>query len=208
LVVVDGKATQRQSTRQNLTFSPDGEHYAYTFGLTAVTLAVDDVVEKGSSVIPMGDGTHDGVSFLFSPDGKHIVHYGSRTSDQQMGFFIDGKFVAGRRAMRPGNPTFTLDARHILWFETVLNAEGRPRGFAVYVDGRPAYEVEDPIDEHTNLWTKMRGTWEMGADGVLTLLAREADGMKRIRITPPADTSIDSFLSTAVPIKDTSVSPD
>jgi hypothetical protein len=204
-VIVDGKKTVRPDARRDLMFSPDGSRYAHTFGLQSAALVVDGVVEEGSVVEPMSNGSHDGVRFLFSPDSKHIVHYGWITADRRMGFFIDGRFVPGRLH---GNPTFTPDGRHHFWFELVLNAAGRRAGFAVYVDGRPAYQVDGETDENPNLWTKTPGAWEMGADGVLTLIAREADALKRIRIAPPADTSIDTLLSTAVPIRGRTVSPD
>jgi hypothetical protein len=57
------------------------------------------------------------------------------------------------------------------------------------------------VTTNYNLWTKTAGTWEIGADGVLTVIAREPDALKRIRIAPADDTSIDSLLSTATSIR-------
>jgi hypothetical protein len=37
------------------------------------------------------------------------------------------------------------------------------------------------------------GTWEMGADGTLTVVAQAGDAIKRFRITPGVDTSVDTI---------------
>jgi hypothetical protein len=201
LVVIDGKATPRPNANYDLTFSSDGARYAYTFndpGGPNHRLVVDGVVEEGNFVESMANNTRYGVGFLFTPDVRHIVHYGFSAADRKMGFFIDGRFVPGRLH---GNPTFTPDGRHHLWFEMVVNDAGRQGGYAIFVDGRPAYHVDVPGDDIPNLWTKTAGSWEMGADGVLTVIAREPDGLKRIRIAPPDDTSFDSLLSTATPMR-------
>jgi hypothetical protein len=209
-IIVDGKATARPNANRDLTFSADGSRYAFSFDDPGPThrMVVDGVVEEGSVIQAMANSTRDGVGFLFTPDSKHIIHYGWATAERKLGFFIDGRFVQDRVGVRPGSPTFTPDGRHLLWFETVLDGAGRPGGFVVLVDGKVAYRVDVPSEENFNLWTKTAGGWEMGADGVLTLIAREAEALKRIRIAPPADASIDSLFATAVPMRGKPGSPD
>jgi hypothetical protein len=200
-VVVDGKASQSNFALDDLTFSPEGSRYAYTSTGAAVNastsshlrLVVDGVAEEGTSVIPMlGNRTNQGVNFVFSPDGKHVVHYGQVIADRRVGLFVDGKFVPTN--IRPSNPTFTPDSRHFLWFQQLTAADSRPAGFVIYVDGRPAYQL-NWSQENSDLLTKAAGTWEMGPDGVLTVIAPVGDSIQRIRITPPLDTSIDTLMA-------------
>lgn len=41
------------------------------------------------------------------------------------------------------------------------------------------------------------GSWSMGADGVLTAIIIDQGSVKRVRITPGNDTSIDTMLAKA-----------
>ena len=59
----------------------------------------------------------------------------------------------------------------------------------VYVDGRPSLEME-----FNSTLAVTAGTWEMGTDGTLSVIGQSGDSLKRYRITPGADTSIDSLL--------------
>ena len=117
--------------------------------------------------------------FVFSPDSKHVAYFG-RQQNGTYGIFVDGKFTA-MPGTYPMNPTFTPDSRHLIWMD-------RPGGPAqvVYVDGRPALELVS-----NSSLTTMPGTWEMGADGTLSVVGQSGDSLKRYRITPGADTSID-----------------
>ena len=54
----------------------------------------------------------------------------------------------------------------------------------------------DFTSENINLVRKP-GAWEMGADGTLTIVATVKGTIHRIRITPPADSSVDTFLASA-----------
>ena len=98
-VVMDGKTEPRNLAFNDLAFSPDGAHYVYSFnepgGAGAIyrRFVIDGVVEEDSSLLPMfGPMANEGVAFVFSPDGKHVVHHGMRITDRRQGFFIDGKF--------------------------------------------------------------------------------------------------------------------
>jgi hypothetical protein len=205
-IVVDGKTTQRNGASDDLVFSDDGSRYAYTLNESGVNgsfykrLVVDGVVQEDSSILPMYAGQQEGIDFLFTADGKHVVHYGTTISSRKMGFFVDGKFVVDPFGIRPGSPTFTPDGRHLLWFQMLLGELGRPAGFVIYVDGRPAQQV-DHGDDNFAMMTKIQGGWTMGSDGVLTFIARAGDAVKRFRITPSDDTSIETLLSSAMPAR-------
>lgn len=53
-----------------------------------------------------------------------------------------------------------------------------------------ARKVEDAVNQQMQ---QAPGTWEMGADGTLTVVAQAGDAIKRFRITPAADTSVDTI---------------
>jgi hypothetical protein len=196
-IVVDGKATQRNFAFDDLAFSPDGSRYAYTFhdlaGVITRRAVVDGVLEDDSSVMAML-GPGDPTFILFSPDGKHVVHYGFKISTRKNGFFIDGRFLPDALGGRVSNPVFTPDSRHLFWFETALSSTGAPAAVVLCVDGRIAQQV-DLSDQNYDLWTKVQGAWEMDTSGTLTFIAGAGDAIKRFRVTPPTDTSIDTLLS-------------
>ena len=58
----------------------------------------------------------------------------------------------------------------------------------VYLDGRPAARFD-----FNQMMQLAPGTWEMGADGTLTVVAQAGDAIKRFRITPGPDTSLDTI---------------
>jgi hypothetical protein len=84
----------------------------------------------------------------------------------------------------------------------------------VYVDGRPAAGFPGGAQNNQFPWVSTRSStadqqmdlpaWEVGRDGVLTFLV--GDGMdanavvKRVRITPPADTNIETMLQDMRPV--------
>jgi len=182
-VVVDGKALQSQGANA-LEFSPDGSRYAFTHGGgNNRTLNVDGADMPGATMPfkrpSLSAQVRSDKEFVFSPDSKHVAYFG-RQQNGTYGIFVDGKFTA-MPGTYPMNPTFTPDSRHLIWMD-------RPGGPAqvVYVDGRPALELVS-----NSSLTTMPGTWEMGADGTLSVVGQSGDSLKRYRITPGADTSID-----------------
>ena len=86
------------------------------------------------------------------------------------------------------DPTFTPDGRHFLFLtEDPGNAKE-----SIYVDGK----VVAQVDVNT-LLADNPAAWEVGADGVLTLVAQDAGAIKRFRLTPGSDTSIETLLALA-----------
>jgi WD40 repeat protein len=206
-IVVDGKATQNNFAHtDDFAFSPDGSRYAYTADGTgndqrpsvSNMLVVDGVPEQGIVVSPMaraGRPDNDPIKFLFSPDGKHVVHYGySSTDTRKRGLFIDGKHIPESSSVVLSNATFTPDGRHFLAFGQVGDASGRPIAILIYVDNRSATKVDVNVGNDTFM-RQTPGAWDMGADGVLTAIAAVGENIVRIRITPPADASIDTMLA-------------
>ena len=63
---------------------------------------------------------------------------------------------------------------------------------AVYVDGVRVAELADDAGfaiNHENIDAK----WSVGHDGVLTFIAADGNSVKRFRITPGSDTSVDTL---------------
>jgi hypothetical protein len=64
------------------------------------------------------------------------------------------------------------------------------------VDGRAAGQIDQNFVAFAGpSW------WKMADDGVLTMVAEDQGTVKRLRITPPADTSIDTMLAAARPVQ-------
>lgn len=190
-VVIDGKPIPTKAPR-DLVFSADGSRYAYGFG---------DIT--GARVQAMVDGTpHSGVilapaisspkSFAFSPDNKHIVYAAYTPDGRARGISLNGKFIPiSQLPVNPfANPTFTPDGRHLLW---VTGFNGTRS--AVYVDGLRAVEFSHDGTALTQSTSDMplEVHWSMGSDGVLTFIAQDGDSLKRFRITPGNDTSVETL---------------
>jgi hypothetical protein len=201
-VVIDGKEIVRRSAN-GLQFSPDTTRYAFAFdsGISSGggPLHVDGV-DYSSHVVPfqralVRRGPQWMDPFLFSPDSKHIVHFG-HFGAPQIGTF--GVVIDGKHLLVPGGgpmcAMFTPDSRHLMWLDRTPDRPQLAR-LTVFVDGRPAAEIDLPSGGQTPGWIGM------GDDGVLTLIAQDGDSMKRFRITPGNDTSIDTMLAAAKPVK-------
>jgi hypothetical protein len=125
--------------------------------------------------------------FLFSPDNKHIAWFGNVPSANAWGVHIDGKFlpVGGKMIY---TPTFTPDSQHLWWMGKALN---EPK-YVIYLDGEEVMKTDflNDIVNHP-FW------WQVGSDGILTAAIVDQGSVKRIRITPGTETSVETMLSAA-----------
>jgi hypothetical protein len=188
LVVVDGKAWTGQNAR-DLTLSPDGSRFAFDFdggydvdgtAITGPGLLTFQQKLINQYVMPPG-------RFLFSPDSKHLVAFGRQAGTNTPGIYTDGKFLAAGGGFAVA-PTFTPDSKHLFWMDRLPSDPH----FVVYLDGK----VVLTLDSNYRMMNSP-GYWEMFADGVLTLVGPTDEGVKRIRITPGSDTSIETLLAKA-----------
>jgi hypothetical protein len=190
----------------NFDFSPDGSRYAYVLGNKPQTVSVDGAPSLPVSAAPFlslnspYNGGKIDTSYVFSPDSKHVAYSASLTTNFQPGIVIDGKFVA--IPTNPGvdmiYPVFTPDSKHF-YVTARTPVPNQPSAFqlTVFLDGRPSARVEGAVNTMLmNPWA-----WEMSADGTLTVLLGDGADLKRVRITPSNDSSVDTMLAAAQPIK-------
>jgi hypothetical protein len=212
---VDGAAVPldgKQVVPDSLGFSPDGSRYAFAAGKRGPTGAPTTVlVVSGQEMpgitlndftVPNSAAEHDwwkGVwgapakYYVWSHDGAHIAFPGMRAGDSRRTLFVDGKpvFVA-TAGIFIQFPTWTPDNKHLLFIAQEKGTE-RPQPYQrIFLDGAPTaariFDFEQPTTP---------GLWEVGADGALQLLVFEGPVAKRYRITPEANTSIESVLANA-----------
>ncbi|HEU5217807.1 MAG TPA: hypothetical protein VFU23_04065 [Gemmatimonadales bacterium] len=189
-VVIDGKSMPRSDATAASLFklSPDGSHWAYITGFgNAVGLALDGVDQPMATIRGFQRDWH-GARFVWSADSKHFATFGTSKSMpnyDDSGIFFDGKFLK-LNVNYAFNPTFTPDGKHFLF----LTQDPGNSKESVYVDGKVVVQVDV-----NNSLADNPAAWEVGADGVLTLVAQDAGAIKRFRITPGTDTSIETLLA-------------
>jgi hypothetical protein len=70
--------------------------------------------------------------------------------------------------------TFSPDSKHLFW-----RGQLPPYGYRIFVDGNPAFDGQ--LNQGSTLYPKE--SWQMGADGALTVLTTDANSFKRVRIS-------------------------
>jgi hypothetical protein len=194
-VVVDATVTPPPSRMwaAEFSFSPDGLRTAYAVtapGATAGTIMVDHKPQAASVTVPFGQ-IRSGLpaQYIWSPDSKTTMHYGSPGTQYtgQFALFIGNRAVAHGTTPRIELPTFTPDAKHLFWLAMAPNNED----MQVFLDGNVVFEFDGQGREPL----KDKGNWEMGADGVLTFIVQTVEGFKRVRVTPGPDNGVEAMLA-------------
>ena len=168
VVVVDGKATPiegRLAAVDEFRFSPDGTRYAYWVGAVgggAGTVSVDGapgVPTMHKDFAQFRPGIKDPVKFVWSPDSKYTLHYGSPGTQfgSEYGMFLGDRYVPMGSTSRIVLPTFTPDGKHLFW---AVEA-GQRSMMEVWLDGKMVFE----FDEQGRAPMAAPGGWEMGRTG-------------------------------------------
>ena len=167
----------------DLRFSPDGQHYAYRAGFQGggMRLVLDGAVQMNSN---LGTPSMARYHYVFSPDSKHIAVDSAPPTDTGQyasGIFIDGKYIPVIANSGMHRLEFTADSKHIVW------AQGVPsrNALRIFVDGKVVADADAAI-----AFTSTEGWWDMQPDGSLAVLAQDQNNLKRITITPSAETSV------------------
>lgn len=179
LVTLDGKilslanVNPRATQVSQMTFSPDGSHLAFR-------LTGGGIVANYLDGVPAGNGpaSSEVGSFVFSPDSQHFAYFcrpPNPSDPNAQGLCLDGKFVP----FPPGifvysNLTFSPDSKHLFWRGALP-----PYGYRVFVDGNPAFDGQ--LNQGSSLYPKE--SWQMGADGALTVLTTDGNSFKRVNIS-------------------------
>jgi len=187
-------------------FSPDGAHYAfvanqqlYLDGAKVSDFALGEftgLVQSGTN-----KGQFERYHYIFSPDSKHVVYLaGDPNNEAHRGLWVDKSFIFHSPSNYAGSilhPTFTPDGQHLFWYDRVAPSVAEPQGhFQLYVDG------ERSVTFAPSFLSYERGSnqgvaWEMGPDGVLQFLVLADNVVKRVRVTPSADTSVATMMAAA-----------
>jgi hypothetical protein len=177
--------------------SPNGERHAYQasqIGRSDVAgIVVDGKMVEGFfphefGNLQAGANTRGLSGFLFSPDSRHLAMIGGNADPKSVGLYVNGGLAyPSRRGL--SNLTFTPDSNHLAWLTSGIFPD-RPQPYnLVYLDGEPVLKL-GKID-----LLRVGGTWDMGSDGVLTVVVEDGEYVKRFRITPDAGMNIAKWVS-------------
>ena len=193
-VLIDGKATPLGfHGGGDLSFSPDGTHFAYLAGDGMTSHIVLDGAPQPQSVFN-GNRTsvaNGGTSspYVFSPDSRHIAHLSSAPDAQTgHGVFLDGKFILTTVEGTEMWLTFSPDSKHLFWVHRIPGAQGTLRLFA---DGKPLADFSTPggyVLSALDHW------WDFNPDGSISFLVQADNSLKRITVTLPSDLSVETML--------------
>lgn len=166
----------------HLTLSPDGSRFAFLAGHPYQQAVVDGTVYSQMNVdIGVGNIGHQG-SFQWSPDSKHVAWLVAAPTP---GVAINGKYIASGGMTR--FLKFTADGKHLVWL--VRSAPGH----IVFVDGEKVLE----LPQNLSLENDADIYWSFPEDGSIVFVAQDGDAMKRFKITPGSDTSVETALAKA-----------
>ncbi|HEY7566308.1 MAG TPA: hypothetical protein VH762_01980, partial [Gemmatimonadaceae bacterium] len=183
VVVVNGKK-YTASMAQNLTFSPDGERFAFLSAFPNPHAIVDGTAHTALAVDPgIGNIGFQG-TFQWSADSKHIAW---ATNAPTYGVAIDGKYIAAPGMVR--FVKFSADGKHLVW----IARDSRAPRHLVFVDGE---QVAD-LPQNLQLENEADIYWSFPEDGTIVFVAQDGDAMKRFKITPGSDTSVETALAKA-----------
>jgi len=178
-VVVDGRITKLNGGT-GLEFSPDGNRYAVIasdgfFG----ALYLDGVEQPGVTVIPPNNPASDAPWVAFSPDGKHVAHFGALgNARDKRGLIVDGKMLGGMNGLYRA-ATFSPDGLHVFAFS---QNPGNGKAFALLVDGKPVVVFDFLPFSNVGAPGPVYPA-AMGDDGVFTFIGGQDGVFKRFRVT-------------------------
>jgi hypothetical protein len=190
-VLMDGKDTSSGAGQRvsQLTFSPQGTHYAYISG--GGTVCLDGVAQPG----------YMQGNYIFSPDDKHLAYVVN--GNGQQGVVVDGKLICSKPGM-VNHIFFSPNSQHVYWVSTgnfayLLGIQTRDSNM-LYVDCKPAVHYNDnatTLDPVTDSITNLHP--EYSADDTMTFIAR-TDGNIR-QFTVKSDTDLATLLAAAPAVK-------
>ena len=191
-LLLDGKLTPLDGrSGADLTFTPDGAHYAYLLNGSGsdLHLTIDGVVQQQSTLsndIP-DSARPQAPKYIVSSDGKHYAHFalGNTSTGVVRGVFLDGKFAPIGTEGANTKLVFSPDSNHIFWIHMYGSRPNR-----LFVDGNPLVDFFGA----SNQIGSIPNWWDFSDDGRLSFLAQDDTSLKRITITLSAETSLATML--------------
>jgi hypothetical protein len=196
-LLIDKKLTPLNARGgSDLSFTPDGAHYAYVAndeGL-GLHLVIDGMLQPQSAISGERINMQEpgAVKYIFSADSKHAAHFAN--SETAHGIFLDGKFIPASQEGTNTDLTFSPDSKHLFWIHQYGD-----RPLRVFIDGKPL------VDFYAagNSLSSVPHWWDFGLDGTLSLLAQDDNSLKRITITLSPETSLATMLGGGTPVAST-----
>jgi hypothetical protein len=190
----------------DFSFSADGAHYAF-IGKQVLHLdgaPLSDFVAgewNGTISTGMSRGQAERYHYIFSPDGKHLVYNADNpNNEKQRGLWIDRSFLFHSPSNYSGSilrPTFTPDSQHLFWYDRVAPSVSEPQGhFQLYADGEAAMTFVQTFFSYDRGSTQ-GSAWEVSPDGALQLLVVADNSLRRVRVTPSSDRTIETLIAAA-----------
>jgi len=190
--LLDGKITPLDGrSGADLTFTPDGAHYAYLLNGSGLDLhlTIDGVFQQQSTLSnDILDSAHpQAPKYIVSPDSKHFAHFalGNTAAGVVRGVFLDGKFLPLGTDGANTKLVFSPDSNHIFWIHMYGDRPHR-----LFVDGKPLVDFFGA----SNQIGSIPNWWEFSDDGKLSFLAQDDTSLKRITITLSSETSLATML--------------
>lgn len=141
------------------------------------------LLQLGVTVPSTGSGGHYG--FAPSPDGTHLAYLTAHATrgPQRIKLHLDDRILYDGLGNTVHKVAYTPDSRHVFWVLVVIN--GNQRSQVLYLDDKPVLPLPPPGGPFDKLQGNgsVPGAWQMGADGALQFLTREADGVVRYHIS-------------------------
>lgn len=195
-------------------------------GAKVVADGVEQSMEFGGDFVHYTAGYEPARQFVFSPDGKHTLYLAAIGKVDTSGYSadhmpikaicLDGKIIPCEGERSEVRAFFTPDSKHVIWMDwggklTPMGGGSQydfadVPGFSVYVDGNLAGHFDCPTVKYTydgmtmsaaRFFQQSESASEMGADGTLVFIAQVGNVVKRLRVIPPADTSLATFAAIA-----------
>ena len=180
-IVIDGNpvfTTQLGNTSgrsiHNLSFSPDGSHYAF--------IGEDQFLYEDGKKLPGGIA---GQQYAFSPDCNHLAYVSYR-----YGMAIDGKILVDPGAGHGVTlPIWSPDSQHFYFISSGSTPNSKDT-YQLYCDGKLVahfMDVNAPSDFN----------YDLSPQGVLTFISRTDGVLTKFVITP--DSNVDAAMANAKP---------
>lgn len=211
-VYYNGKVSPPHHSIWGLELSPDGSRCAYYAGVDA--LSTDFTVD---GAIKSHGGSYDKAQIiLFSPDSKHLAATARRPSGYGT-IYVDDYFFPDR--LTNGMPkAFTPDSQHLVLAGPGPMENGMPTGI-YYLDGEPVVKYSTRGMKFANSPKMIRERvgvlqwgvssitpdpnatdWEFQPDGSIVFIVGTPGPagygpIKRIKVTPTADTSVATWVA-------------